>query len=146
MRGVTSKALGFACLGGAWLLAAAAHADPCEADVSGYAPGAAVSGIVRYVGDGDSLCIGPSANPNSWIEIRIADFYAPELATPAGKRAKDALSRIAKGGMASCIVQRGNNGRTYSYDRLIASCRIGDVGVAAAMKRAGVAEGGRGTR
>lgn len=46
---------------------------------------------------------------------------------------------------ATCTVQRGLKGSsTRSYDRVIASCRVGGVGVADAMRRRGVAEGGRG--
>lgn len=37
------------------------------------------TGVVRYVGDGDSLCTGPAGRPDRWIDIRLGDFYAPEL-------------------------------------------------------------------
>jgi hypothetical protein len=43
---------------------------------------------VRYVGDGDSVCVGTSADASTWIEVRVADFYAPELHTPDGPKAK----------------------------------------------------------
>lgn len=38
---------------------APALADPCEAPL--HSNGAAFSGVVRYVGDSDSLCVGPPA-------------------------------------------------------------------------------------
>ncbi len=39
---------------------------------------------VRYVGDGDSLCVGKTTDPNAWIEVRLADFNAPELHEDGG--------------------------------------------------------------
>ncbi|HJS80340.1 MAG TPA: hypothetical protein VJ748_06915 [Vitreimonas sp.] len=61
-----------------------AHADPCEGDLPARA-GQSFSGAVRCVGDGDSLCIGPSSDPNTWIEVRLADFNAPELNSRGGQ-------------------------------------------------------------
>ena len=46
-----------------------AQADPCE----GRLPtrhGETFAGTVRYVGDGDSLCVGRTSDPNDWIEVR----------------------------------------------------------------------------
>jgi len=37
--------------------AGAALADPCEARVNNYKAGSKINGAVRYVGDGDSLCV-----------------------------------------------------------------------------------------
>lgn len=54
-----------------------AYADPCKAPLPAQA-GVQFSGTVRYVGDGDSLCVGRTADPNTWIEVRLADFNAPE--------------------------------------------------------------------
>jgi len=54
------------------LAAAAARADPCEAPLPRF--GESFVGVVRYVGDGDSLCVGPTLDPTSWIEVRLADF------------------------------------------------------------------------
>lgn len=60
-----------------------AFADPCEAPLP--ARGTAFSGTVRYIVDGDGFCVGHTADPNEWIEVRVADFYAPELKTPKAK-------------------------------------------------------------
>ncbi len=80
-------ATAFAVVGHAW-------ADPCEAKVSGYRPGTTVAGTIRYVGDGDGVCIGPGPDPATWTEIRLADFFAPELHEPGGREAKAALARF----------------------------------------------------
>lgn len=120
-----------------WLASTgAASADPCEGPLP--ASGSAFSGQVRYIGDGDSLCVGTSNNPGEWIEVRIADFYAPELNSPAGREAKAALERIAMGRQASCVAGR------RSYDRVVATCSIGGRSVPDLMRAAGVKEGGRG--
>lgn len=79
-----------------FLAPAAARADPCEGPLPTVA-GRTFSGPVRYVGDGDSLCVGRSASPKSWIEVRLADFDAPELQDARGARAK-ALLQAVKGG------------------------------------------------
>ena len=69
---------------------AAARADPCQGPLPTIA-GRIISGPVRYVGDGDSLCVGRSATPKSWIEVRLVDFGAPELNDAGGARAKALL-------------------------------------------------------
>lgn len=61
--------------GAALLLPTAALAAPCEGPLP--SSGTSFGGTVRYVGDGDSICVGNSSNPAEWIEIRVADFYAP---------------------------------------------------------------------
>lgn len=125
------------------LVAAPALADPCEAPVSGYKPGATVAGTVRYVGDGDSLCVGPGNDPLTWTEIRLSDFFAPELNAPGGRQARTALDRFV-GRRAVCTAQLGSNGSTRSYDRLIASCMVDGRSLGESLRRAGIAEGGRG--
>jgi hypothetical protein len=55
-------------------------ADPCEGRLPS-AAGQKFEGLVRYAGDGDSLCSGQSPDPLTWIEVRLADFDAPELDT-----------------------------------------------------------------
>lgn len=135
-------AAGVAALG----LASSAMADPCTAPVTGYAPGATIAGLVRYVGDGDSLCVGPSADPSSWVEIRLANWFAPELHDAGGREAKAALMSIALGRPAVCTVERGMGGRTFSYDRAIARCRVGSRDLAPQLESLGVAQGGRGRR
>lgn len=121
----------------ATLIAAnSAMADPCEGALP--KKGSSFGGLVRYVGDGDSLCIGENSDPSTWIEVRIADFYAPELHDPGGREAKASLTHLAYGKEAKCFAGR------RSYDRVVAECKIGGYSVAELMRRAGVKEGGRG--
>ena len=115
---------------------AAALADPCVAPLP--KAGTAFSGQVRYVGDGDSLCVGPTADPRTWVEVRLADFYAPELKEPQGRRAKAALSELAMGRRLDC-----RSGKR-SYDRVVARCRLDGADVGDLLRRRGVPEGGRG--
>lgn len=97
---------------------------------------------MTYVGDGDSLCVaatrGREADPNTWIEVRLADFYAPELHQPGGQDAKKALARIAMGKRVQCLATH------QSYDRLVAECRLPNGSLGQFMRRAGVTEGGNG--
>jgi len=127
--GIAMQALGS-------LVSQSATADPCTAPLP--AQGANFSGQVRYVGDGDSLCVGQSNQPNTWIEVRVADFYAPELHSPRGPQAKAALERIAMGHTAQCIAGR------RSYDRVVAQCFIGSESIGDSMRKADIQEGGRG--
>jgi endonuclease YncB( thermonuclease family) len=112
-------------------------ADPCAAPLP--PSGATFVGVVRYVGDGDSLCVGPTDDPSTWIEVRVADFYAPELNAPGGEAAKAVLTRIAKGKRAVCRAGR------RSYDRVVARCEIGGRDLGDMMRAAGVREGGNGS-
>jgi endonuclease YncB( thermonuclease family) len=101
-----------------------ARADPCE----GRLPtrhGETFAGTVRYVGDGDSLCVGRTSDPNDWIEVRLADFDAPELRERDGRRSRDILTRLTRGRQVTCTATRGRSGRVVSYDRVIATCRLG---------------------
>jgi hypothetical protein len=125
------------------LVASAAQADPCEAPVRGYKPGDRLVGLVWYAGDGDSLCIGQGSNPTSWIEIREARWFAPELHEPGGREAKRVMDSLV-GKRAVCTVERGQGGRTHSYDRVIAACRVHGRLIADIMAAAGVRPGGRG--
>lgn len=125
------------------LIATPVLADPCKAipdrgAVPAYlTPGKTFSGPVVYVGDGDMICVqARPGGPAGSVEVRIADFYAPELNGPGGPEAKAALERIAKGRRAVCTSQK------QSYDRVVALCRIGAVSVGDLMRRAGVREGG----
>ena len=124
--------------------ATAAKADPCKA-IPDHGPmpsylhrGAHVSGPVVYVGDGDSLCVAVGQGPANWMEIRLEDFYAPELHSPTGPAAKAALEKVAMGRNAACIVNR------QSYDRVIATCRIGSRSIGDLLRAAGSIEGGNG--
>jgi endonuclease YncB( thermonuclease family) len=123
-------------------LPAVALADPCEGPLPQRA-GETFTGTVRYVGDGDSLCVGPSRDPNTWIEVRLADFNAPELHSPTGPRAKNALTRIAMGQNAQCTAGGGRRGNVISYDRVIATCRVNGRRIGDLMRAVGVEEGGR---
>jgi endonuclease YncB( thermonuclease family) len=120
--------------------ASAVRADPCEAPLP--PRGQSFSGPVVYVGDGDSLCVGASPgrerDPSTWVEVRLADFYAPELHSPGGSEAKIALARITAGQRLICTADH------RSYDRIVAQCRQGGWSVGDLMRRAGVAEGGNG--
>ncbi len=125
-------------------------ADPCTAIPDRGQPspevahlirkGATFTGQVRYVGDGDNLCIGETPHPRTWIEVRIEDFYAAELNAPGGREAKQALERIAMGKRATCTASH------RSWDRVVATCRIGGTSLADLMRRAGVMEGGNASR
>jgi endonuclease YncB( thermonuclease family) len=108
-----------------------AKADPCEGRLPSLA-GQTFTGIVRYVGDGDSLCVGRTADPNEWIEVRLADFDAPELNQPDGRRGRQMLINLARGRDVVCTATRGRSGRVISHDRVIATCglngrRLGDL-------------------
>lgn len=118
------------------LVAGDALADPCEAPLP--EPGQTFAGQVRYVGDGDSLCVGTSSNPATWVEVRVADFYAPELKSPGGAQAKATLQRLALGRSMQCKAGR------RSHDRVVAQCTLGGRSVGQLMRLAGIAEGGNG--
>lgn len=100
--------------------------------------GAHFSGPVVYVGDGDSLCMAVGQGPANWVEIRLEDFYAPELHSPTGPAAKAALERLAMGRNAECVANH------KSYDRVVATCRIGGRSIGDLLKAAGNIEGGNG--
>lgn len=126
------------------VFATPALADPCKAiPDKGPMPahlgkGRTFSGPIVYVGDGDSLCVATGRSPEYWVEVRVADFYAPELNAPGGRDAKAALDRIAKGKHAVCTAGR------RSYDRVVATCRIGGHTIGDLMRNSGIQEGGNG--
>lgn len=128
-------------LAGLALAPAVAHADPCEGRLPAR-PGETFTGVVRYVGDGDSLCVGPNANPSSWIEVRLSDFDAPELHSPTGRANRNRLSGLVHGRVLACVAVRGRNGRVIVYDRVIASCRLNGRRVGDLLRAAGGREGG----
>jgi len=123
----------------------AALADPCDAvPQKGDLPkplarGERFSGPVVHVADGDSLCVavGPRRGID-WVEVRLADFHAPELKEPGGREARDTLKRLTQGRRVDCL----SRGRTW--DRVAADCRLGGRSLGERMRSAGVAEGGRG--
>jgi endonuclease YncB( thermonuclease family) len=137
---------------GALAIAAPALADPCTTIPNDgpapafLRPGAVVEGPVVYVGDGDGLCvaIGPRTG-RDWVELRLADFYAPELSDPGGRTAKSALERLTRGRRLRCDVGR------QTYYRVVEACRVVDGPNAGRplgqlLREAGVREGGRGWR
>lgn len=114
-----------------------ALADPCTGKLP--KPGEGFSGVVRYVGDGDSLCVAPGnqGDPATWIEVRLADFRAIELNQPGGREAKQALAKITKGRKLSC---RAIN---RTWDRIAAQCYLNNNRIGDLMRRENVPEGGR---
>ncbi len=116
-------------------LPAAALADPCTGPLP--ASGTRFSGVVRYVGDGDSLCIGPANRPDRWIEVRLGDFNAPELREPQGERAKRLLAATTMGRTLTCRAGR------RSYDRIVAVCSLDGRSLGNDLRRRGGVEGGR---
>ena len=123
------------------LTASPARADPCEGRLPSR-PGQQFSGLVRYVGDGDGLCVGNSADPNTWIEVRLADFNAPELHAPEGRQAKRLLELVALGRNAQCEALRGRSGRVISHDRVIAVCRVDGRSIGDLLREHHAPEGG----
>ena len=118
-----------------------ARADPCE----GRLPtrhGEAFAGMVRYVGDGDSLCVGRTSDPSEWIEVRLADFDAPEHRERDGRISRDILLRLAQGRQVSCTATRGRSGRVVSHDRVIAACRLGGQRLGDLLRAQRAPEGG----
>jgi micrococcal nuclease len=124
--------------------ATTALADPCKAIPdkgpmpAHLKPGSTFSGPVTYVGDGDSLCVAVGPSQADWVEVRVSDFYAPELHEPGGQEAKAALERIARGREVECVA------RHRSYDRVVAVCTLQGSSLGDRMRAAGVVTGGRG--
>ena len=130
----------------ACILPCAALADPCDLiPERGPMPtevrsGEVFSGSVVYVGDGDSLCVALGPSQSQWAEVRLSDFYAPELHDAGGPEAKTTLSRLVEDKQVECVAEH------RSYDRVVAVCRLRDQSVGDLMRSAGVPEGGRGRR
>lgn len=118
-----------------------ARADPCEGALPSRA-GTTFSGTVRYVVDGDGLCVGNSADPATWIEVRLADFNAPELRERNGRQSRETLRRLVFGREVSCVATRGRSGRVISHDRVIATCRLNGRRLGDLLRAARAPEGG----
>lgn len=126
-----------------------AWADPCAAIPdrgpmpAGLHKGATFSGPVVYVGDGDSLCVDVRPGPfdfgpkgASWVEVRLADFYAPELHEAAGPVARAMLEHLVMERRLTCVANH------RSYDRIVARCALAGVSVGDRLRQAGAVEGG----
>ena len=125
----------------ALLVPGVARADPCEAALPDRA-GRTVAGLVSHVIDGDGLCVGRTADPMTWIEVRLSDFDAPELNRPGGREARDRLSRLTMGRTLRCVTTPGRSGRVIVHDRVIAACRLDGRGLGDRLRRSGGTEGG----
>lgn len=113
--------------------AQAAHRqDRCEAPLP--RPGATFAGPVDYVMDGDSICVRTASG---LVEVRIADFNAPELKEAGrGARARAAMKAIALGRRVECRADH------RSYDRMVSVCRLDGVSLGDLMRAAGIEDGG----
>jgi micrococcal nuclease len=80
------------------------------------------------------VCVGPDRDRR--IEVRVADFNAPELSEPNGKLARDALREIALNKAVECV------GSHYSHDRIVAICKLGGRTLGELMREKRVPEGG----
>lgn len=128
-------------LAGLVLAPAITLADHCEGRLSTSA-GELFAGVVRYVGDGDSLCLGATNDPATWIEVRLSDFDASELHSPTGTVDRDRLSNLVRGRNLDCVAMRDRNGRVVVYDRVIGACRLNGRRVGDHLRQAGGREGG----
>lgn len=117
------------------LAATPALADPCEGKLP--SRGASFAGVVRYVGDGDGLCIGPAGRPDQWTEVRLGDFDAPELHEPGGRQARALLVGTVLGRPLSCRAGR------RTYDRVVAFCVLAGRPLGDVLRARGGVEGGR---
>lgn len=121
--------------------AADASADPCTAALPS-GEGTEFAGIVQHIIDGDSLCVGPAdGGGQTWIEVRLMDFDAPESNQSGGQDAERILSRLTLAQPAYCVVTRGRSG-TRSYDRVHAICRVNGRTIGELMREASAPEGG----
>jgi endonuclease YncB( thermonuclease family) len=114
-------------------LVGVAQADPCDAPLP--RRGESFSGPVTRVIDGDSICVGDDLGG---IEVRVADYSAPELREPGGAEARRMMESLAFQREVTCLAGR------RSYDRTVAICRLASgLALGEAMRRAGAPEGGR---
>jgi endonuclease YncB( thermonuclease family) len=93
-----------------------------------------------HVGRGDSLWVALGPSRAQWAEVRLADFYAPELHDAGGPEAKETLSHLVEGKKVECVAEH------RVYDRVVAVCRLRGRSIGDLMQSAGVQEGGRGVR
>jgi endonuclease YncB( thermonuclease family) len=89
----------------------------------------AVEGIVLAVHDGDTLTL---RLPSGRERVRLAQIDAPERGQPWGRRARQALERIAEGRRARLVV-RGRD----DYGRAVGDLYVDDVFVNELLVREG---------
>ncbi|MCR5875690.1 excalibur calcium-binding domain-containing protein [Phenylobacterium sp. J426] len=127
-------------------VAGAAHADQCKAipdngPMPAYlAPGSTFRGAVKVVIDGDSMCVARGAGPENLVEVRLADFHAPEFSQPGGPAAQKKLAALVLGREVVC------KAGSRTHDRVAAQCTLNGRAIGSLMRQAGVTEGGNGTR
>ena len=95
--------------------------------------GTVFEGPVRYVADGDSLCI---RTHDGLVEVRLADFNAPEMNQTGGARAREILRQIAEGQTVECTAGR------RTWDRVAAMCVLDGASLGDRMRQAGAPGGG----
>lgn len=99
-----------------------AVADPCEAIPRTGSlpphlrPGSTFEGPVNRVLDGDGLCVALGPSPGEWVEVRLADFYAPELHEPEGAAARSTLAKLVLRQRLRCVSQKTNAVRLLTPD------------------------------
>lgn len=113
-------------------LPAAAHAAPgCSGDAPKFKQGAKFAGEVRQIIDGQTICVGRAANPQTWIKVRLSDLNG--VTNPSGWNARRALRRLGLGKYAVCTVShRPDSNRPAAP--VAAVCRVAGVSLAGRMK------------
>jgi Micrococcal nuclease (thermonuclease) homologs len=114
-----------------WAFPSGDDSDRCQAPLP--FPGSAFEGKVDWIADGDSLCV---RGDDGLIEVRLADFDAPELSQPGGNQARAALRRLAQDKLARCRALH------ISHDRIVARCSVDGRPLGQAMRDAGITSGG----
>jgi hypothetical protein len=106
---------------------------PAEAECGSLFPGlyATFEGEVRYVMDGDTLCL---ANRGGTVRVRLADFNAAELDEQGGSAAKQILSELTLGSRLTCTVL------DHSLDAVVALCMINIENVGNMLRAKGARE------
>ncbi|WP_282611181.1 thermonuclease family protein [Pelagibius sp. Alg239-R121] len=84
-------------------------------------------GVVTHVRDGDTIEV-------SSVPIRLNGLHAPELGTPAGKRAAEFMQNLVLHKSVVCSL----NGEK-SYDRFVAVCNLAGRDIAAELVKAELA-------
>ena len=92
-------------LAGLVLAPAITLADHCEGRLPTSA-GELFAAVVRYVGDGDNLCLRATNDPASWIEVRLSDFDASELHSATGRVPRNRLSSLVRGRILDWVAVR----------------------------------------